>query len=52
MKIIAILLIVVGAFGFVSGGFMFGDIGLAAWIGAAAALLSGIGFLINMKKGS
>lgn len=50
MKIIAWILIIVGILGFVMGGAMFGDIGFAAWIGSAAALLSGIGFLIAAKK--
>lgn len=44
MKIIAILLIIVGVVGILMGSMMFGDIGLAAMIGAFAALLSGIGF--------
>lgn len=50
MKIVAILLVVVGIIGFIMGGMMFGDIGLAAFVGSAAALLSGIGFLISAKK--
>jgi hypothetical protein len=45
MKIIGFLLIAVGIIGGLMGGMMFGDIGLAAFIGAAAAFLSGIGFL-------
>ena len=45
MKVIAILLIITGILGVLMGSMMYGDIGLAAIIGAAAAMLSGIGFL-------
>jgi hypothetical protein len=45
MKIIGILLLVVGVIGALMGTMMFGDIGIAAMIGAASAILSGIGFL-------
>jgi hypothetical protein len=45
MKVIGILLIIVGAIGIILGGMMFGDIGIAALIGAITAILSGIGFL-------
>lgn len=45
MKIIGILLIIVGVLGFIMGAMMFGDIGIACMVGAAGALLSGIGFL-------
>ena len=45
MKIIGIILIIIGAIGILLGSMMFGDIGIAAMIGAAAALVSGIGFL-------
>jgi hypothetical protein len=45
MKIIGIILIVIGGIGLILGGMMFGDIGLAAWIGAVTALVSGFGFL-------
>lgn len=45
MKVIGILLIAVGIIGLIMGGMMFGDMGIAAFIGAAAAILSGIGFL-------
>ncbi len=44
-KVVAVLLIIVGVLGFAMGGLMFGDIGIAAMIGAGASLLSGIGFL-------
>lgn len=49
MKIIAILLIIIGVFGVIMGSMMFGDIGIAALIGALAALLSGIGFFMVSK---
>ena len=45
MKGIGILLIILGVVGFLLGTMMFGDIGIAAMIGALAALFSGIGFL-------
>jgi hypothetical protein len=45
MKLFGIILIAIGAIGIIMGGAMFGDIGLAAWIGAATALVTGIGFL-------
>ncbi|MGR5869159.1 hypothetical protein ACT7C5_23105 [Bacillus pacificus] len=44
MKAIAIILILIGIFGILMGGMMFGDIGIAAIIGSLAALFSGIGF--------
>ena len=50
MKVIAILLIILGVIGFFMGSLMFGDIGIAAMVGAAAALLSGIGFFIVNKQ--
>ena len=50
MKIIGILLIVVGAIGIILAGMMFGDIGVAAAIGAVTAILSGVGFLIANKR--
>lgn len=50
MKIIGILLVVVGIVGFILGAIMFGDIGIAAMIGASSALLSGIGFLKANKN--
>jgi hypothetical protein len=45
MKVFGILLLVIGGIGIVLGGMMFGDIGLAAMIGAVTAIISGIGFL-------
>jgi len=45
MKVLGIILIVIGAIGIVLGGAMFGDIGIAAWIGSVTALVTGIGFL-------
>jgi len=50
MKIISIILIVVGGIGIVMAGAMFGDIGLAAGVGAITAILSGVGFLLVGKK--
>lgn len=55
MKLIGILLTILGAIGLIMGFMMFGDIGIAAMIGALSALLSGIGFLkadkaINANK--
>ncbi len=50
MKIIAILLIIIGVVGIAMGLMMFGDIGIACLVGAAAALLSGVGFLMVNKK--
>lgn len=50
MKIIAILLIILGILGILMGMLMFGDIAIAAMIGALAALLSGIGFFMVDKR--
>ena len=50
MKIIGILLLVIGAIGILLGGMMFGDIGIAAMVGAITAILSGMGFLMVAKK--
>ena len=50
MKVIGILLIVLGVIGILMGLMMFGDIGIACIIGALAALLSGIGFMITSGK--
>jgi hypothetical protein len=49
MKIISILLLVIGGIGIILGGAMFGDIGIAAWIGSVTAIFSGIGFFIVNK---
>ncbi len=56
MKIFGIILIVIGIVGILLGSMMFGDIGLAAWIGSVTALVTGFGFirlnkmLINNSK--
>ena len=50
MKAIGIILIVLGALGMVMGLMMFGDIGIACFVGALSALLSGIGFIKVSKK--
>lgn len=50
MRIIGILLVIVGVLGILMGMMMFGDIGIACIIGALAALLSGIGFMITAGK--
>lgn len=50
MKVIAVLLLIVGALGMLMSSMMFGDIGLAAMIGALTALLSGIGFFMADKR--
>lgn len=50
MKIVGILLIVLGAIGFLLGLMMYGDIGIACIVGALSALLSRIGFLLTSKK--
>lgn len=50
MKVIGILLIVLGVIGILMGFMMFGDIGIACIVGALAALLSGIGFIMVSKK--
>jgi hypothetical protein len=50
LKIIGILLLVLGGIGLAMGAMMFGDIGIAAIIGASSAILSGIGFIICNKK--
>ena len=50
MKVLGIILIVVGGIGIVLAGVMFGDIGLAAGIGAITAILSGVGFLLVVKS--
>jgi len=50
MKVIAVLLLVLGVLGVVMGLNMFGDIGIAALIGALTAILAGVGFFIVAKK--
>ncbi|WP_175412967.1 hypothetical protein [Clostridium sp. AWRP] len=50
MKAIGIILIVIGVIGIIMGINMFGDIGIAAIVGALAALVSGIGFILSDKK--
>ena len=45
MKAIGIILLIIGIAGMFLGGLMFGDIGLAAMIGALVGIVSGIGFL-------
>lgn len=50
MKIIGILEIILGVIGILMGFMMFGDIGVACIVGALAALLSGIGFIIASKN--
>ncbi len=50
MKVTGILLIVLGIIGILMGFMMFGDIGIACIVGALAALLSGIGFIMVSKK--
>ena len=50
LKVIGILLIVLGVIGVLLGSMMFGDIGIAAMIGAGSAILSGVGFVLADKK--
>ena len=50
MKVIGILEIILGIIGILMGFMMFGDIGIACIVGALAALLSVIGFLIAAKR--
>lgn len=50
MKVIGIILIIIGAIGIIMGLNMFGDIGIAALVGALSALVSGIGFIIADNK--
>ena len=49
MIIIGGLLVAVGILGVIMGSMMFGDIGVAALIGAVPAILSGVGFLLCNK---
>ncbi len=50
MIAVGVLLIVLGAFGVVIGGNMIGDIGVACLVGAVAAIISGIGFLVTSSR--
>lgn len=50
MKAIGILLIVLGGVGILLGLMMVGDIAIACLVGAATALLAGIGFLLTERK--
>lgn len=45
MRLVGYLLMVLGILGVAASALMFGDIGIAALIGAVTALLSGFGFL-------
>ena len=45
MKVFRIILLVIGVIGVLLGAMMFGDIGLAAMIGAVTAIVTGLGFL-------
>ena len=50
MKAIGILLVILGIIGLLMGMLMIGDIGIACIVGALSALLSGIGFLIAVRR--
>lgn len=50
MLVIAILLLILGLAGIIMAGMMFGDIGIAAAIGAMAAILAGIGFIVVNRR--
>ena len=50
MLLIGILLIILGVIDLFLGMMMVGDIGIACIVGALAALLSGIGFLIARNR--
>lgn len=50
MLVIAILLLIVGLLGIIMATMMFGDIGIAAAIGALSAILLGIGFIVANKR--
>ena len=52
MKTIGILLLIVGGIGLVLSTMMFGDIGIAAALGAISAILTGVGFVkLNKQLG-
>ena len=44
LRIVSILLFVAGGIGILLGSMMYGDIGVSAYIGSVAAILSGCGF--------
>lgn len=48
--ITAFFLVMLGIIGLIAGGIMFGDLGIAAMIGAGAALLSGSGLFCLTKR--
>lgn len=50
MKAIGVILIIFGLIALILSGVMFGDIGIAAAIGAITAILSGIGFLVVARN--
>lgn len=50
IKLIGILLLFIGVLGILMGAMMFGDIGIACWVGAIGSLLSGIGFISLSKN--
>ena len=50
MKVIGIILVILGVLGLLLSFMMFGDIAIAAAIGSAGSLLSGIGFILIDKK--
>jgi len=50
MTAVGILLLILGVIGMLLGSLMIGDIGLAAMIGSAASILSGIGFLLCNRR--
>jgi len=50
LKVIGIILLVLGGIGLLLGAMMFGDIGIACFVGALSAGISGAGFLILDKK--
>lgn len=50
MMILGILLIIWGVISIAMGMMMFGDIGVACIVGAVAAILCGIGFILTNSK--